>query len=364
MSKQKLEPIYENEKQISGFFKDPQSDIVYFLKSINGRKIKFSTKVKSDQIPKAKRFANSKLEEIFGTKKTHITPLIKDELKKWRAMKDSEMLDHGTYQKIDQAILRIEPFWGSKFPKEIDSDNVSKWLTWMNESFPGQQKFNAIKYMRNFAKYLNQKQHGGVALLPAVPRIFDPEERKIIAERRAKYGRIFTPKEFKKVYVAANETERVLAAFMYTMATRIEETLSLEIGKELIQANGHWIYRWSFGQNKADHTGQHFVHSFAAKHLKGKKSGPLFPQQENPAKSIRPQQIDWDGWRKRANLGWHWSSKTFRHTCLSNLFNDSRNPQALVLKLYRVSLAVALSVYVKPTAQGLAKMRDAIEVEV
>jgi hypothetical protein len=73
--------------------------------------------------------------------------------------------------------------------------------------------------------------------------------------------------------------------------------------------------------------------------------------------------IDWDGWRERAGLGWDWASHIMRHTCLTNLFNDAKNPQAVICKQYRVSLAVALKTYVKVTRESMLAIRDSIEVK-
>lgn len=360
MASQNLKPLFEKGERVQGMFFDPQTDIVYFLKSIGNKKVKFSTRVKTNQVRKAKNIANQKLQDLLGTRKAKITSLVKDETKKWFMVKESEGLDPKTIRKISEAILRIDGFWGQMYPSDINRDNIAKWFLWHEMTYPGQQKFNAIKYMNNFCKYLGEK-----GLLTCIPKISDPDAKKIKAQRVAKKGRIFTTAEFKKVYVAGNEIQRHVALFMYTMATRIEETLSLRYGIEISHTNSQLSYTWAFGQNKADLTGRHLLHPLLPPmivKLNRKRGEYLFPQLRDPGKPLSPQQLDWDGWRKRANLGWHWTSHTFRHTCLSNLFNDARNPQALICKLYRVSLPVALNVYVKPTIEGIEQMRNAIEV--
>jgi integrase len=130
------------------------------------------------------------------------------------------------------------------------------------------------------------------------------------------------------------------------------------------------IYRWREGQNKADYDGKHALHPALVPRLKellarreAEGTTRLFPQLRDNRAPLKEQQIDWADWRKRANLGWHWTPHTFRHTCLSNLFNDEANPQALICKLYRVSLAVAMETYIKPTESGIEKMRNAIKVD-
>jgi len=366
---QKLEQVFDKDGQrVSGLFVDPRSKIIYSVTSIKNKKHKFSTKVKLPNLAQAKRVANLRLSEIFGSNKKSITPLIKDEIPKYILIKESEGLDWKTLRVIRKKMDRIEKFWGSMQTNEITRERVNDWFAWMNERYPSQQRFNDVKYLRNFSRYLNETQWNGKPLLPAIPRIVDPDHKRVIAIRRKKNERIFTKQEFRKIITVASETERLAALIMYTMATRIEETLTMRFGEQVIVKGTGWEYVWSHGQNKADLSGRHNFPKAIVKFINEReavshhnKTDRLFPQTYNSSQALKPQQIDWDGWRERANLGWHWTSKTFRHTCLSNLFNDEQLPQALILKLYRVSLAVALDTYVKPTESGREKMRNAIE---
>lgn len=368
--KQKLEKVFDkNGQRVSGLFKDPRSQIIYSITSFKNKKHKFSTKVKFPNVSGAKRVANLRLSEIFGSNKKSITPLIKDEIPKYILLKESEGLDPKTLAVIRRVMeKRIEPFWGDMQTTEITREKIPDWFASLHREFPGEQHFNDVKYLRNFSKYLSETQFNGKSLLPAVPRIIDPDHKRVIAVRKKKNERIFTTKEFRKILKVADDTENLAAMIMYTMATRIEETLTMEFDAQVVWKNRRWQYVWTAGQNKADHEGRHDFPTALSTTLAARKANCLklgtkrvFPQAYNPQAPLRAQQIDWDGWRERAKLGWHWTSKTFRHTCLSNLFNDEKLPQALILKLYRISLAVALDVYVKPTESGREKMRNAIE---
>jgi integrase len=360
-------PLMVDGARMTDFFVDGQSGVIYFLKSVDGKKIKFSTfeKVWSASV---RRYANGQLKKKLGKTKTRITPLIKDQLEPWLLVKESEGLDPATLIKIRDAVKRIEPFWGDKFPYEINRDTLAEWYKWLNQTYPGQQKENPIKYLRNFCRYLAEKVVGGIPLLPAVPKISDPDLKEVKAARAKKKLLIFSGDDFQKIYRAGDEQEKLVCLFMYTMATRIEETLTLRFGHEIIMGDQP-IYRWGIGQNKADHVGEHLLHSaliepFTALYKLRLSQGTdlLFPQQRNNKASIWAAQIDWAGWEKRADIGWHWTSHTFRHTCLSNLFNDERNPQALICKQYRVSLKVAIETYVKGTKAGIEKISRSIEV--
>lgn len=369
---QKLLPLMDGDKRVANFVYDERSHIIYILQSVAGRKIKVSTGVKIPHILKAKRVGYAKLKEKLGRKKTHITPLIKDELDSWIKVKEAEGVKESTLKTIYQAKIRILGFWGSMFPNEITRDNLTNWYAWLDQEYPGQQKEKSIKWMRNFARYLAEKQYNGYPLLSIVPKISDPNYRETMAARKKKKERIFTAQEFKQIYGAASgHTEQLVALLMYTMATRIDETLNLSFVHEIKLDEEVPVYRWRIGQNKADHSGKHALHKSLLPHLKARRllcqqagTQLLFPQKNNKQKPLKPQQINWQGWRDRAKLGWHWTSHTFRHTCLSNLFNDEKNPQALICKLYRVSLAVAMETYIKPTSAGILKMRDAIEINI
>lgn len=367
---QSLKPLFEGDVRVVDFFFDPRTEVIYFLKSVQNKKVKFSTKVKIPNIKAAKRFANAELTKRLGKKKGRITPLISDALADWVKVKESEGLEPLTMKNVLNARKQIEGFWGPYFPHEITLDTLPEFYAWFKREYPGQQMENAIKYLRNFCRYLAQKIHNGVPLLPAVPRISDPDYKENRAMRQKKKSNIFSREDFKRLYASGQGVEKVVALFMYTMATRIDETLNLRFGSEVLLDHEPPLYRWSIGQNKADHWGEHELHPKLVPVLRRLKNirdrqgtDRLFPQRFNKTKALRPQMIDWAGWRRRAGVGFHWTSHTFRHTCLSNLFNDEKNPQALILKLYRVSLVVALETYIKPTKEGRQKMREAIEVD-
>jgi integrase len=231
---------------------------------------------------------------------------------------------------------------------------------------------NAVKYMRNFCHYLAQKVVDGKPLIPVVPNIADPNYKKIRRNRKKKKERVITADELKTIVkTAAHPDHQLIVLFMYTMAARITETLELKFGEQIILDRKTPMYRWSDGQNKADLDGWHALHPSLIDRLEWlravrKSTGTtrVFPQKLDNQKPLREQQIDWAGWRKRADLGWHWTPHTFRHTCLTNLFSDEKNPQGLICKLYRVSLAVALETYIHPTESSIEKMRNVIEVAV
>lgn len=368
---QKFDLAFDGTAREQDLFIDRKTRIIYFIKSIDGKKVKFSTGVKEPHFRAAKRAANQKLNKKMNAKKLRAQSLIKDELGSWLVVKENEGLAYDTLNNIRRAKSQIEEFWGLYFPHEITADNLTRWYSWWRENNPNIEMENAVKYMRNFCRYLARKFVNERPLLPIVPKIADPNYKKIRRARKKKKERIITSTEFKRIFETADSEETALAAlFMYTMASRITETLELTFQSEIFLSTEPPRYIWREGQNKADLEGWHALHPSLLVPLgnllaRRKEEGTrrLFPQKNDNQLPIKGQQVDWAGWRKRANLGWHWTPHTFRHTCLSNLFNDEKNPQALICKLYRVSLAVAMETYIKPTESGIEKMRNAIKVE-
>jgi integrase len=242
---------------------------------------------------------------------------------------------------------------------------------WWKSNHPDIQMENAVKYFNNFCAYLHEKVINDRPLLASKMRFQDPNRHEISASRAEKKERIISPQEFSEILkTALNPEEALVVLIMYTMATRIDETLNLDFdGRILLDANPP-LYRWTSGSNKAKKIGEHALHESLIEPLKtlrvkrmGEGTKLLFPQQKDNKKPLREQMIDWEAWRKRANLGWHWTPHTFRHTCLTNLFNDEKNAQAVICILYRTSLQVALKVYVKVTRESMLAMRDSIKVK-
>ena len=372
MARQVLVPYVHTDGVVwEFFFEDPKSRVIYFSKKHNGKRIKFSTKEKAPNGIKAKRFANAEFDRRIGKTTAHVRNLIVDELKAFLRFKETEGWKYDTLNNIRRAVRQIEPFWGDKLPNEIDRDSFAKWVEWWKENNTEIEMENAVKYFNNFCVYLHEKVVNNRPLLPSRLRFKDPNRKVIKARRARKKERIFTADEFRRVHAtAANEDEALVVHIMYTMATRIDETLKLNFSDRILLDREMPVYRWTVDNNKAEKIGRHALHPSLIEPLrrlrerrKSEGTQLLFPQKFDNLKALSSQQIDWAAWRDRANLGWHWTAHTFKHTILTNLFNDPRNPQLVICELYRTSLQVALEVYVKMTEDSIVMMRDRIEVK-
>lgn len=371
MTNQKLVPYVHADGTVwDHYFVDSRTGIIYFERRMGGKKHKFSTREKYPNGIKAKRFANAELEKRLGKRKINVRTLIGEELDQFLKIKEGENLKYDTMNNVRRAVSDIRLFWGDKLPNEINADNIAEWFIWWASNKKDLQMENVIKYMRNFCQYLARKTHNGFPILPAIPKITDPNRQKIRASRKKKKENIFSQEEFRSIYKAASSLEeRIIALMMYTMATRVTETLEMSFGEEINLDQEVPTYRWRVNQNKAGLEGFHALHPSLIEPLKElretrSKEGTdrLFPQKWNINAPIKSQQVDWKAWEKRAGIGWHWTPHTFRHTCLSNLFNDPNSPQLLICKLYRISYKEAEETYVKPTREGIERMRTVLKV--
>lgn len=352
------------------FFEHEKTGIIYFERKVSGKRITFSTRMKRDEAQKAKRFANKEFAERLAGKKISIRRLLGEEMDAWVEMKlSTEDLSESMNYTLRRGVRQLKPFWENLTPSDINQETLGHFYLWWKRNH-NIQMGTAIKTFQLFCAHLNQTAVRGQIVLPAIPKIKDPDAKKNKAKRALKRRRIVTPEELSQIVrTAANEDEALVVLFMYTMATRIDETLGMEFDSHILLFEETPVYRWFFGSNKADLEGQHYLHPVLIERLeelseRRHREGTrlLFPQKFDNRKHLREQQIDWSAWRKRSDLGWHWTPHIFRHTCLSNLFNDPQNPQALICKQYRVSMKVALETYIKPTHQTLVKLRDSIEV--
>lgn len=371
MSKgQILLPLFNNDTRVDGYYYDQATDVIYFRQSIEGKIVKFSTGIKRPNILGAKRFANSELRKKLNKRKNSILTLISDELVSFQKVKDSENWKADSNKNIRNGIKQIKGFWGDRFPSEITADNIPQWFEWLKKEYPGQQKENAIKVMRMFTKYLAKKLVNDVPLLASVPTLTDPDRKELLAKRQKRKERVFEGDEFKTVHASAiNWIEALIVHFMYVMATRIDETLNLRFGHEILLDQDPPTYQWTIGQNKADLVGRHALHESLIEPLRKLRSQRavdgttyLFPSRTDKNKPSYEQMIDWAAWRARAKISWHWTTHTCRRSCLTDLFADENNPQILICKLYRVSLAVAFEHYIKTTKTGILKMQNAKKV--
>lgn len=344
-----------------GYYVMPKSGIIYFIKSIDAKTIKFSCR--TDNILKAKRYANTKLKEKLGIKKANVTPLLGELMLKYLKEREHDEITASTYRVVSNSINDLIPFFEKYRTEDISKDLWIKCFYWYKEKYEGKQVENALKYFKNFCFWLKEQNHMGRPLLFNVPRFPNPEAKKVRQKRQNKKSRILTKPEIKSILSVCSDDEKLIVLLLYTMGFRISEACGLK-WSSLDLAEDEPIYRFSEGDNKAGHIGTQGIHSAVLELLIQKEmtSPFVFPQRSTAEKHIAPQQINWKRIKKESGVTWSWSPHTFRHTCLTELFSNPENAQAIIMKCFRISYRVALDTYIHVTAESRAKLKDAIEI--
>lgn len=363
-------------KEHSGYRIDESSGVFYYRKTHDGKEIKFSCRCKN--IVSAKKFANKELKKRFlkkGTKKVQETlGELLDQYRIERLGLDPEKsieveIAENTKKNIRNAVKKLKPFWGDMLPSEIYNQKWLEYCEWHRKEYNAQQIENELKYFRNFCSWLAEPREGGKSYLAKIPTFTNPYAKQVSISRKKKKAKTFTEAEFKKIFNAASEKVKVILLLMYTNAFRINEACGLR--KEYLNLDHNpVIYTFMEGMNKAGLDGTDALHPVTSKYLKAwirklpKEATCVFPQENNLDKPIAGNKvIDWDDLRKKAGLGWHWTPHIFRHTCLTNLFNDVRIKDSYVIKTKRISYQEALKTYIHVTKDSHSKFHNVLEVD-
>lgn len=360
------------------FYLDLGSGVIQFIKWIEGRMFQRSTGVKveskknpvlSATVRKAKEIANQKLKREINSKKVGTT--IAEEWEIYYAMREAESLrgeiSSATLVNVKRAGKRIKEFFGDIRPAELTKEKWLEFVAWHEQEYPGETLFNARKYLRHFSQHLHEKIVGGRPLLPAVPTLKNPFAKRERLNAKRKKDRVFTSDEVKKILSVCDEREQLIILFMYMMAFRIEsEGLSVEWSQLKLDQDPP-VYVFGEEDNKAELEGKQAIPELIVPRLrawypKAKHSRWVFPQEADPEKHLRPQMIDWEDIRKKANLGWHWTSHFFRHSCFTTLA-EAGHPMHLICKLYRISPKHFLETYSHLTPEGVKRMQNAISLD-
>ena len=365
---QKLIPILKDGIRVDGYFTDSKTEIIYYKKSIEGKKIKFSTG--QTKLLQAKKIANKKIKDFLGVSAKKRVSLIGDELKHWIDLRRSEAesgeIKYGTLTVILNSEKKIRPFWENKYPEEINRTTVIEWCDWFYETYPDQQMENSVKYFKNFCKFLNEKIVKNRPLLPSIPTIKDPRAQTHRVSRKKKKERILTDNEIAKILSVCDLREKLIISLMYYMAFRVEsDALSAEKSQFFLNESPP-IYVFNEGNNKGKRTGKQGIHDQVLELLNlwlpnTGNSIYIFPQKNDLKKHLKGQQINWDKIKRESGVTWGWTAHTFRHTCLTKLFSDPTNPMAIICKCFRISLKEAMKTYIHTTDENIEKMRNAIQ---
>lgn len=350
---------------VPDFYLDSRSGIFYFIKSIEGKVIKFSTK--TTNLTTAKRVAAKELKKRLNLKKPTAQPLLGYWMKKYLKEKlEDSSIGESAKKNAKNSIKQAFEFFRDYRPEEITKDLWGEFYAWHKRTY-GFQFENAHKYFRNFLNWLSEERYFGQPVLFSVPRLQNPESKETRKARKEKKDHIFSDREFKKIYDVCGDRERVLILLMFTMGFRVESDALSAKWKQFKFDLDPPVYIFGEFDNKAGLEGRQAIHSLALEHLlEWRKTAGysewVFPQKNDPTKHLRAQMINWAELRAKAKIGWHWTAHTFRHSCLTRLA-ERGHPMHLICKCFRISAQEFMQTYAHLTPEGISQMQNAIEVE-
>lgn len=208
------------------FWLDPKSELIYWRKTIKGRRIKKATGTKkiseakkmiedfelsltSDSFKKAKR-------EKIGIKNPRIESIWNDLIDE-RAAQKAEATRRGYGVSWN---VKLKPFWGEKHISDVNERTIRAYENWYLKEFPGMVFFNARKHLKMLLTYMKREGYLSEAL--SVTDLDTDVINRLY--KRKKPFRIYSDKEQKDLMEnAVNlETQLALTAYFDTGMRKME----------------------------------------------------------------------------------------------------------------------------------------------
>lgn len=276
-----------------------------------------------------------------------------------------------TLESYKTSVAQLKPFFEAYLPSELivsmddifaeeDLKQEDPWLKFVDhlqEKHPGYNMFNITKHFRSLTKYLHEN-----GVIAKRPKIFNPFDKKEKVIRRKKTHRIYTPEEILLMDAVCNEEQRLALWLGYDQAFRQDDCVSLEWERVFLGASPYIVFHGD--DNKAGFVGRVPLSDTCAELLRERRKthGPthspwVFPQKGDPMRPILQQVFEFEKIVRNSGVKYG-SHKILRHSRLTEDFANKDLDNALVMKIRRVSLAVALEHYIHPTEYDMELFRN------
>lgn len=367
------------------YFFDEKSKIIYWLRKTQNDIEKVSSEVVYDATDK-KTVASSLL------KASRIIPVKlkerKDKLKKKKSANNrmvgdylDDMLDINshfhksktalvsdeTLESYRTSVRHLKEFFDGYLPDELTPDQLDAqaeglefkdpWIEFVRsfqEKNPGFNMFNVTKHFRALCKYMHEN-----GVIKKRPRVFNPFAQKEKITRRKKTQRIYTPGEVLMMDAVCNPDQRLALWLGYDQAFRQDDCVNMEWERVNLGASPYVDFHGD--DNKAGFVGRIPLSDTCAELLRDRRkaanSAWVLPLKTEPGRPMLPQAFEFEKVVRNSGVN-HGSHKTLRHTRLTEDFGNPELDNALVMKIRRVSLAVALEHYIHPTESDFEKFRN------
>lgn len=358
------------------YYYDAKSKIIYYIRKNLGKIEKVSSGVifeDKGSIIRASRIIPIKLKERQDKtkrQKQSLNKLVGDYLENMTDLNShfhkskNTPVSLETLESYKTSKSHLMPFFEGYLPSELIPDaNVDphdfkdpwiEFIKYFEAKNPGFNLFNITKHFRALTKYMHDN-----GIISKRPKVFNPNAQKEKVSRRKKTHRTFDPMHITMMDLVCSEDQRGALWLGYNEAFRQDDCVSLEWSRINLGASPSVIFHGD--DNKAKFVGKIPLSDISADWLRQRRKGStspfVFPLKSDQNRSMLPQAFQFETVIRESGVNFG-SHKTLRHTRLTEDFGNSELDNALVMKVRRVSLAVALESYIHPTDGQLEKFRN------
>lgn len=368
---QKLEQCLDsNNAKVRKFYRDARSGIVYHFGLMDGKDMRFSTRIKTDSnvisendLQKIMRAANKEInarnnKEELGKITPSGSQIIEKIIKRYENAPHPENKKNHTLNTVNSSYRKLDEYFGNMLPHEFASAEAwDEFQDWWDVHYPGMNSENVTKYMRILLGECFEKGY-----IKRLPKIKDRNKKAQRIKRNKKKDWVYTDEEI----IALDEKgcltdrERIILRFGYQNAFRISDAVTAQWPMIDLEAKVP-IYKFQ-GEDKAEtYIGAPLTTDMAEllkRYPKHPGSIYLFPQLKNATRPIHPQMFDFEAIKMRAGV----TRGTFHSLRHYRLTKDFKNPAFTTIQvcvLRRVSLKQAMDAYVHVDLRDLELLQNA-----
>ncbi len=262
---------------------------------------------------------------------------------------DAGDISKNTFRCASDSFNKIKKYWGHLQPADITKERWVSFQTKYDHSVGGNH-FNITKYFTFFVRWLSDK--GLIDKKPQIKNQFARRERE--ARRKAKNW-LLTNEQVKSLDNAClDDKERLAVGLGHKLAFRISDVVQLSWERIILEGKVAFV-EFGGSDDKASTIAKCPLTPDLVEILLRlpKDSKWVFPQKNDKTKHLLAQQLNFNAIKKRAGIkkgGFH----DLRRYRLSLDFKNPNLTPALVCKMRRISMAVAMENYIKTNDSDMA----------
>lgn len=261
-----------------------------------------------------------------------------------------------TLRAAKNSLGKLKKYWGTHPVSFISKEKWESFQQRYEQKFPGETHFNLTKFFTVFIRFIYNKEL--ISKKVEIKNMFARRERDA---RRKKKNWLYTKEQVDALDKACrNDKERLGISLGHRLAFRISDVVNLSWERVVIVSGNdkqRAYIEFKGSDDKASFVGNvPLPNDLVELMLRIPKSGPwVFPQKRDPANHLITQQFPFNEIKKIAEIkkgGFH----DLRRYRLSLDFKNPKLTPALVCKMRRISLPVAMENYIKTNDEDMETM--------